>query len=70
MEGLHDLIHAETELQRQQAMTQASGQQGRLFQQWREKIIESMAILEAYIDFGEDEEIPSHVIDQGMNESM
>lgn len=38
MEGLGDLIHAETEAQRRQALRQMSGELGRLYQDWTHKL--------------------------------
>lgn len=57
-EGLADLIHAETEAQRRQALQQMGGALGRLYESWREELIRRLAWLEAYIDFP-DEEIPT-----------
>lgn len=56
-EGIADLIHAETELQRKQALLQAEGHLSKLYQKWRTKLIKNIAHLEAYIDFSEDENI-------------
>lgn len=57
VEGLADLIHAETEVQRKQALLQASGSLSKLYAQWRAKIVRAIAHVEAYIDFAEDENI-------------
>lgn len=59
-EGLADLINAETESQRRQALRQMDGNLAGLYEGWREKIISAMAYLEADIDFS-DEEIPDDV---------
>ena len=56
-EGLIDLIHAETEAQRAAAVRQMGGALQKLYDGWREKLVETMAYLEAFIDFP-DEEIP------------
>lgn len=56
-EGIADLIHAETELQRKQALLQAEGHLSKLYQKWRTRLIRNIAHLEAYIDFSEDENI-------------
>lgn len=53
-EGLNDLINAQTEFQRLQAFGQMSGRLGNLYENWRNKIIECLAHVEATIDFGED----------------
>ena len=56
-EGILDLINAETEQQRAQALTQAQGALARLYDGWRDTLCHHMAYLEAFIDFPE-EEIP------------
>ena len=56
-EGLLDLINAETERQRGQALLQMQGNLGRLYEGWRQDLTKHMAYLEAFIDFPE-EEIP------------
>lgn len=62
-EGLADLINAETEAQRRQALRLMAGRLADLYEGWRGEIISAMAYLEADIDFA-DEEIPSDVTDQ------
>lgn len=56
-EGLADLIDAETEMQRQQAMKMMEGRAAHFVEELRENIIRCQALLEAYIDFP-DEDIP------------
>lgn len=56
-EGLADLIDAETEGQRLQALRQMEGALGRLYEGWRARLVEAMALLEAAIDFP-DEDLP------------
>lgn len=56
-EGLLDLINAETERQRAQALGQMEGRLGQLYDGWRDQLCHHMAYLEAFIDFPE-EEIP------------
>lgn len=60
IEGLADLIDAETEAQRIQAMRVFEGAIGRLTDSWREKLIRAAALLEAAIDFA-DEDVPVDV---------
>lgn len=62
MEGLADLLRAETEQQRRQALRQADGELSQLYNRWRTSILESMAHMEAFIDFGEDQDIGSEII--------
>ncbi|KAI3368195.1 hypothetical protein L3Q82_007922 [Scortum barcoo] len=65
VEGLGDLIHAETEAQRRQALRQMSGELGRLYQDWSHKLKRCLAHVEAFIDFSEDELIEDGVLNQG-----
>jgi len=60
-EGLADLIDAETTVQHTQAMRQFLGKNSELFEQLRMSVLEPLALLEAYIDFPE-EEIPESVL--------
>ncbi|KAM9763194.1 5-taurinomethyluridine-[tRNA] synthase subunit GTPB3, mitochondrial isoform 1-T1 [Menidia menidia] len=64
VEGLGDLIHAETEAQRRQALRQMSGELGHLYQDWSRRLKRSLAHVEAFIDFSEDELIEDGVLDQ------
>lgn len=64
VEGLGDLIHAETEAQRKQALRQMSGDLGSLYQDWSRRLKRSLAHVEAFIDFSEDELIEDGVLDQ------
>ncbi|XP_069734414.1 LOW QUALITY PROTEIN: tRNA modification GTPase GTPBP3, mitochondrial [Phaenicophaeus curvirostris] len=61
-EGLGDLIHAETEAQRRQALRQVDGELGRLYGRWSETLTQALAHLEAYIDFGEDDAVEEEVL--------
>lgn len=63
VEALSDLIEAETESQRKQALEMLSGALGQLVELWRKDIIRSAALLEATIDFA-DEEVPVDVTDE------
>ena len=62
-EGLADLINAETEGQRRQALRQMDGNLKALYEGWRHEIISAMGYLEADIDFS-DEEIPDDVTEK------
>ena len=57
VEALSDLIEAETESQRQQAIRVLDGSFGDAGERWRAKLLRAAALLEASIDFS-DEEIP------------
>ena len=60
IEGLADLIEAETEAQRVQALKVLSGKLGEKAQEWRSMIVKAMALIEVTIDFA-DEEVPTDV---------
>lgn len=59
-DGLADLLAAETEMQRDQALRQMQGALWRLYDGWRTQLIEQLALLEAYLDFP-DEDLPPAV---------
>ncbi|MGR3320544.1 MAG: tRNA uridine-5-carboxymethylaminomethyl(34) synthesis GTPase MnmE [Pseudooceanicola sp.] len=61
VEGLADLIEAETEAQRRQAMRVFSGHLGEKSEVWRTKLVRAAALIEATIDFA-DEEVPVDVL--------
>jgi tRNA modification GTPase len=60
VEGLADLIDAETEAQRRQAFRVLSGAIGQRASGWRERMIRAAALIEATIDFA-DEDVPVDV---------
>lgn len=60
-EGLADLIDAETPAQHAQAMRQLGGEMSGRVSSLREQILTPLALLEAYIDFP-DEEIPEETL--------
>ena len=60
-ESIGDLISAETELQRKQALRIMSGDSSKKLNNWREELIKILANIEAKIDFP-DEEIPSNIL--------
>ncbi|PCJ25469.1 MAG: tRNA uridine-5-carboxymethylaminomethyl(34) synthesis GTPase MnmE [Rickettsiales bacterium] len=62
-EGLADLIDAETELQHKQAINQLGGGLEALYEQWRAELLALISLLEAYIDFP-DEDIPEETLQQ------
>jgi tRNA modification GTPase len=57
VEGLADLINAETEAQRVQALRQLSGQLGRSAEAWRRRLVEALAAVEAEIDFSDEADV-------------
>tara|TARA_B100002051_G_scaffold111120_1_gene105738 strand:+ start:4273 stop:5604 length:1332 start_codon:yes stop_codon:yes gene_type:complete len=60
-ESIGDLIHSETELQREQAVKLVRGNASNYYNDLREKIIKSLAYIEAKIDFAEDD-LPEKVL--------
>ncbi len=60
VEGLADLIEAETEAQRRQALKVFSGVLGEKVERWRTALVRAAALIEATIDFA-DEEVPVDV---------
>ena len=60
-ESIGDLIHSETELQRQQAVKLVQGNASNYYNDLREKLIKSLAYIEAKIDFAEDD-LPESVL--------
>lgn len=60
VEGLADLIEAETEAQRKQALSVLSGAVSRQAEAWRRDLIRAAALLEVTIDFA-DEDVPVDV---------
>jgi len=65
-ESIGDLIHAETELQRDQAVKLVQGNASNYYNDLREKLIKSMAFIEAKIDFDE-EDLPEKVLKDAHN---
>ena len=61
-EGLDDLIHADTDRQRRQALRQLKGLLGRRARSWRQQIIEASALIEAGIDFSDEGDVPAELI--------
>lgn len=61
-EGLADLVAAQTDCQRRQALRQLDGELGRLYEGWRAVLTRGLAFLEAAIDFPE-EGLPENPID-------
>jgi len=60
-EGLADLVLAQTEAQRRQALRQLDGELGRLYDGWRDRLVGALARLEAAIDFP-DEDLPDGLL--------
>jgi tRNA modification GTPase len=61
-EGLDDLIRADTDRQRRQALRQLQGLLGDKARSWRAQIIEACALIEAGIDFADEGDVPTELI--------
>lgn len=61
VEGLADLVEAETEVQRRQALRVASGAIAKRLESWRSMLLRAAALIEASIDFA-DEDVPVDVV--------
>jgi tRNA modification GTPase len=62
VEGLADLIAAETPAQRRQAFRQLEGLIGDRTDAWRSRLIEALALVEARIDFSDEADVPEDLI--------
>jgi tRNA modification GTPase len=62
VEGLADLIYAETEVQRRQAYGQFAGRLGKRAEAWRGQMIEALALVEARIDFSDEADVPADLV--------
>ncbi len=62
VEGLADLVMAETEGQRRQAFRQMTGALGNLAERWRSQLIQALALVEARIDFSDETDVPEELV--------
>ncbi|RWO39018.1 MAG: tRNA uridine-5-carboxymethylaminomethyl(34) synthesis GTPase MnmE [Mesorhizobium sp.] len=62
-EALADLVNAETEAQRRFAVQNAEGVQSELYLGWRRRLIHARAMIEAEIDFADEDDVPGSVSD-------
>jgi tRNA modification GTPase len=62
VEGLGDLIAAETAAQRRQAFRQLKGLIGDRAEAWRQRLIDALALVEARIDFSDEADVPDDLI--------
>jgi tRNA modification GTPase len=62
VEGLADLIDAETEAQRRQALSQMRGALSDLYDGWRGELIQANALVEAAIDFSDEADVAADVL--------
>src|SRR6516162_8857498 len=66
VEGLADLVAAETEAQRRQAYHHLKGLLGDRAETWRQQLIEALALVEAGIDFAEEDDVPETAMAQAL----
>lgn len=69
VEGLADLINAETAAQAKQALTQAEGSLRDRAAAWRERILRAQALAEASIDFSDEEDVAEDAMAQAKAEA-
>jgi tRNA modification GTPase len=62
VEGLADLVSAETEGQRRQAFRQMKGLLGDRAETWRQRLIQALALVEARIDFSDEADVPEDLV--------
>jgi tRNA modification GTPase len=65
-EGLDDLVHADTDRQRRQALRQLQGLLGDRARDWRRQLIEASALIEAGIDFVDESDVPEELMKPAM----
>jgi tRNA modification GTPase len=68
VEGLADLVEAETAAQRRQALGQAGGGLFRLYEGWRQRLVGAMAQIEAAIDFSDEPDVATGTANKARNE--
>jgi tRNA modification GTPase len=61
VEGLADLVNAETEAQRRQALAQSEGSLRRLYEGWRAELLKAQALVEAGLDFDDEADVAVEV---------
>lgn len=64
VEGLADLIAAETEMQRRLALEQSSGGLSTIYEAWAKRLTRGRALIEAELDFPDEDDVPGSVSDQ------
>ncbi|TXM81394.1 tRNA uridine-5-carboxymethylaminomethyl(34) synthesis GTPase MnmE, partial [Methylobacterium sp. WL116] len=65
-EGIADLIEAETEAQRRQALRQLDGALGRQVAAWRDEAIDCLAAAEAALDFSDEGDVDDTALDRAL----
>ncbi|WP_457581754.1 tRNA uridine-5-carboxymethylaminomethyl(34) synthesis GTPase MnmE [Ensifer canadensis] len=68
IEGLSDLITAETEMQRRLAVEHSAGGQSKVYDDWARRLTHARAMIEAELDFADEEDVPGSVSDRIWND--
>lgn len=66
VEALGDLLDAETEAQRQQAIRAGAGEGAKLLTQWRDHLVAALSVLEASVDFPDEEGVPADIAERAL----
>ncbi|MBW0367701.1 tRNA uridine-5-carboxymethylaminomethyl(34) synthesis GTPase MnmE [Ensifer adhaerens] len=61
VEGLADLIAAETEMQRRLAIEHSGGGQSKIYAGWAKRLTHARAMIEAELDFADEDDVPGSV---------
>ncbi|WP_058321624.1 tRNA uridine-5-carboxymethylaminomethyl(34) synthesis GTPase MnmE [Sinorhizobium sp. GL28] len=61
VEGLADLIVAETEMQRRLAIEHSGGGQSQVYAAWAKRLTHARAMIEAELDFADEDDVPGSV---------
>ena len=64
IEGLADLISAETEMQRRLAQEHSSGNLSQLYESWARRLTHARAMIEAELDFADEDDVPGSVAER------
>lgn len=64
VEGLADLLQAETEMQRRLAVEQSTGKLSALYDGWAGRLTRARALIEAELDFADEDDVPDSVATQ------
>ncbi|MQB45571.1 tRNA uridine-5-carboxymethylaminomethyl(34) synthesis GTPase MnmE [Rhizobium sp. ICMP 5592] len=68
VEGLADLIAAETEMQRRLAVEHVAGGLSKLYEGWANRLTRARALIEAELDFADEDDVPGSVSDMVWND--
>lgn len=70
VEGLSDLLAAETQHQRRSALAMAEGHFSRRVEEWRRRLLELSAMTEAALDFSDEDDVPDDEIENRIVEEL